>query len=329
LARKPPQPGPFRLRGGNGGIAAILTKAAVNKVHELQHNPEMPKTAQETLPYRKICSDGVCILEDGYSKTLKFDDINYQLANDNDKDMIFGTYCMFLNSSDTAIRSQLTFVNKISSEATRIVIPKAGDTLDHLREHLEAMLDEQVDKGNNGLERSKYITFFVEAASLKEARRQLSRLEANAISSLKKMSVNAYPVSGLALLKVMHSILNPEGTPFSCPTDTIDKYALSSKDFISPKLFDFTDKRFASMTSSAGVKHSSSMRFTIDASNISDRILADFLDMEAENVVSIHIEPVDPQRAIKYVKGKISDIDKMKIDEERPEFRAPREAECA
>ena len=49
-------------------------------------------TAQQSIPYREMGKDGICRVEDGYySKTIRFYDINYQLAQNEDKNAILRT----------------------------------------------------------------------------------------------------------------------------------------------------------------------------------------------------------------------------------------------
>ena len=51
-------------------------------------------------------------------------------------------------------------------------------------------------------------------------------------------------------------------------------------------------------------------------------MLADFLDMESSVIVSMHIQSVDQVKAIKTIKRKITDLDKMKIEEQKKAIRA-------
>ena len=49
-----------------------------------------PRTAQQTIPYLQMYPDGICrVTEKKYSKSLVFEDINYQLAQADDKTAIF------------------------------------------------------------------------------------------------------------------------------------------------------------------------------------------------------------------------------------------------
>ena len=122
-------------------------------------------TAQQSIPYREMGKDGICRVEDGYySKTIRFYDINYQLAQNEDKNTIFENWCDFLNYFDSTIHFQLSFINHHSNMTEYedvIRIKKQNDSFDDLRTEFAQMLRNQLAKGNNGLVRTKYLTFIV------------------------------------------------------------------------------------------------------------------------------------------------------------------------
>ena len=61
---------------------------------------KVPKTAQQTIPYQEMRRDGICVVTDHYfTKQIQFYDITYQLAQNEDKNQIFESYCEFLNYS--------------------------------------------------------------------------------------------------------------------------------------------------------------------------------------------------------------------------------------
>ena len=60
-----------------------------------------PHTAQQTIPYLQMYPDGICrVTEKKYSKSLVFEDINYQLAQADDKTatLTLPFRCSFLSS---------------------------------------------------------------------------------------------------------------------------------------------------------------------------------------------------------------------------------------
>lgn len=99
--------------------------------------------------------DGICRVTDTfYTKTVQYQDINYQLSQNEDKTAIFEGWCDFLNYFDSSIRFQLSFLNLTASRdsyANSINIPPQGDEFDSIRAEYTEMLQNQLAKGNNGL----------------------------------------------------------------------------------------------------------------------------------------------------------------------------------
>ena len=281
------------------------------------------KSAQDSIPYERIWPDGICRVADGrYTKTIQFQDINYQLSQNEDKTAIFEGWCDFLNYFDSSIHFQLSFLNLVASQetfASRIQIPMQGDDFDSIRAEYSQMLQNQLAKGNNGLIKTKYLTFAIEADSLRTAKPRLERIETDILNNFKRLGVSAEPLDGRARLAQLHAIFHmDEQLPFRFEWEWLAPSGLSTKDFIAPSSFAFrTGKQFQ-----MGKKHGAASFVQILAPELNDRMLADFLDMESSMIVSLHIQSVDQVKAIKTVKRKITDLDRSKIEEQKKAVRA-------
>lgn len=282
-----------------------------------------PKTAQQSIPYREMYRDGICRVNDKlFTKCIAFEDINYQLAQNEDKTQIFENYCDFLNYFDSSINIQLTFINQyanVEEVQQSINIPAREDAFDDIRREYAEMLKNQLAKGNNGLVKTKFITFGIEADSLKAAKLRLERVEVDILSNFKVLGVKARSLDGKTRLEIMHGIFHPDGTEkFRFQWSDIPQTGLSTKDFIAPSSFDFRHGKTFRMGKTIGA-----MSFVqILAPELTDRMLADFLDMDNALVVNLHIQSIDQSAAIKSIKRKISDLDKMKIEEQKKAVRA-------
>ena len=135
--------------------------------HNQQQNQKGPHTAQDTIPYQRMWPDGVCRVTDHYyTKTIQFQDINYQLAQNDDKTSIFEGWCDFLNYFDSTIHLQFSFLNLTASAESfeqSIIIPDRDDGFNEVRHEYAEMLQNQLAKGNNGLTKTKFITYGIEA----------------------------------------------------------------------------------------------------------------------------------------------------------------------
>ncbi len=284
---------------------------------------EVPTTAQQTIPYQEIYPDGICRMEEHFfTKTLEFFDINYQLAQNEDKTLIFENYCDFLNYFDSSIRVQLSFVNQmvdVEEYQKAIDIPEQKDAFNSIRREYVAMLKNQLAKGNNGLVKRKYITFGIQADSLKAAKLRLERIEADVLSNFKVLGVKACPLNGKERLALLHQMMNGyDKRKFHFDWKEIAKIGMSTKDFIAPDSFSFQNKNRFQMGKTCGAVSF----LQITAPELTDRMLAEFLDLDSSMVVSLHIQSIDQSTAIKNIKHKLSDLDKMRIEEQKKAVRA-------
>ncbi len=288
-----------------------------------KRDSKVPATAQQTIPYLRMHPDGICQATDAlYTKTIQFQDINYQLAQNEDKTAIFDGWCDFLNYFDSSIRFQFSFLNlsaSIEEFEQSILIPDQNDDFDDIRAEYANMLRGQLAKGNNGLSKTKFITFGIEAENLRTAKPRLERIENDLLNSFKRLGVAADPLSGKDRLKLLHSIYHLDGQErFLFDWDWLPLSGLSTKDYLAPSSFDFSESRNFRM----GNKHCSVSFLQILAPELNDRMLADFLSMDNSLVVTLHIQSIDQTSAIKTIKRKITDLDRMKIEEQKKAVRS-------
>ena len=291
-------------------------KSSVDKKNEKKIS------AQKTIRYKEMAKDGICRVQGKtYSKTIRFYDINYQLAQNEDKNAIFENWCDFLNYFDSSIHFQLSFINHKSNmkEFERVIrIRPRNDAFDDVRMEYAQMLKNQLAKGNNGLVKTKYITFSVEADSIKLAKPKLERIESDILNNFKILGVPAYPLNGVERLQILYETFNPDQTGFNFEYSQLLKSGLGTKDFIAPTSFVFKDGSTFCMGDTLG----SVSYLQILAPELTDKMLAEFLDIDKDLSVNLHVQSVDQMKAIKLVKSKVTDINRMKIEEQKKAVRA-------
>ena len=279
-------------------------------------------SAQDTISYKEMRPDGICIVRDNYfTKTIQFYDINYQLARNEDKNIIFENYCDFLNYFDKSISVQLSFLNQtmdISDFEKSIAIKPQNDDFDGIRAEYTEMLKNQLSRGNNGIVRKKYITFGIEADNIQNAKQRLERIETDIINNFKILGVRAFSLNGMERLELLHSCFNGGENKLNFSWNLIYKTGLTTKDFIAPTSFNFSDGRCFRMGGTIGA-----VSFLhILAPELTDEMLKNFLEIQSALSVNIHIKSIDQTEAIKMIKRKITDLDKMKIEEQKKAVRA-------
>lgn len=284
-------------------------------------------TAQESIPYEQMTRDGIAKVHDGYySMTIRFEEANYQLAQPDEKSAIFENWCDFLNYFDNTIPFQLTFLNRHGGmkEFQDIVsIAARDDHLNDVRREYGGMLGRQLEKGNNGLVRTKYITFGVEAENYKKAKLKLSRIESDILNNFKTVGVRARTLTREERLKLMFESFHPgHGEDFAFSPEKMRKSALTTKDFIAPKGFVFDNGRDFQIRNADGTTYGAASYLQITAPEISDKMLADFLELDLEMDVTMHVCSVEQMEAVKMVKKKITDLDGMTIDEQKKAVRS-------
>ncbi|EKC43600.1 TraE protein, partial [human gut metagenome] len=136
--------------------------------------------------------DGVCRVADRYyTKTIEYEDINYQLAQSEDQAAIFDGWSACLNYFDSSLPFQLSFLNHRSRPGSRysVNIPMQDDDYNSVRCEYVEMLENQIAKSNNGIVRTKLLTFGVNVDDLPTARARLERVEADICGNFKKLGV--------------------------------------------------------------------------------------------------------------------------------------------
>ena len=276
--------------------------------------PAVPRTAQQSIPMQRMFEDGTCrVKANYYTRTIQYQDINYQLAQQEDKTAIFEEWCSFLNFFDSSIKFELSFVN-MATDSTEfeksIRIPYQRDGFDDVRAEYSQMLRQQLAKGNNGLTKTKFITFGVEGESMAQVKPRLDHIQNDLLNNFHRLGVQAKPLNGVQRLKLMHDMFNMDGaSKFHFDWKDLVKSGLSVKDAIAPTAFAFKNSRTFQM---GGIFCAASF-LSITASDISDQLLKDFLDMDSSQIVTMHIQSVDQNRAIKTVKRTITELVKTTV----------------
>ncbi|MDL2238555.1 DUF87 domain-containing protein, partial [Christensenellaceae bacterium OttesenSCG-928-K19] len=266
--------------------------------------------------------DGICrVHDDYYTKTIAYEDINYAVASRDDQAHIFDGYCSFLNYFDNALPFQMSFMCQRTRPEDRFALnfPKRKGVNERICNEFSGILKRQDAKSNNGFMRPKYITFGMNADNLKTARHRLDRVEADIMGNYKRLGVRCRPLTGRDRLEVLHNQLHPGGRdPFRFEWEQIAQTGMSTKDFIAPTSFDFRHSRMFRVGGTWGA----ASYMQIMASELSDKLLAEILEVNAEMTVTMHVRAIDQAKAIKNVKTKLTDIARMKMDEQKKAARS-------
>ena len=305
------------------GYKKVDRKEKKKKEKQEEKRRQKKLSVQQSIAYKEMGRDGICRVQGKtYSKCIRFYDINYQLAQNEDKNAIFENWCDFLNYFDSSIHFQLSFINHKSSmkEFEQVIrIRPQEDAFDDVRMEYAKMLKQQLAKGNNGLVKSKYITFSIEADNIREAKPKLERIESDILNNFKILGVPAYPLNGVERLQILYETFNPDiMTDFQFDYGSMIRTGLNTKDYVAPTSFVFKDRNTFRMGNTIGAVS----YLQILAPELTDKMLAEFLDIDKNLIVNLHVQSVDQMKAIKLVKSKVTDINRMKIEEQKKAVRA-------
>ena len=274
-------------------------------------------TVQRTIPYLCMGKNGICQLTDKtYSRTIEFGNCNYQLASDSQQEEIFAAYCDILNYFDETIHFQLTFENQntdIETLKERMQVAPAGDAFDPIREEYTKILFHQLEEGTNGRRLFKYLTFSVESDTPGNAKIKLDNIANEIIRLFKAMDVEAHIMNGEQRLASMYRALNPfESQPFLFDWETLRRGGFTDKDFIAPTSMVLKRSAFE-----IGNVYGAVAGINIVGAEIPDRMLSDFMQEENILAVNIHVRPYETMAAQKFVRSKLSDVQKSQVDEQK------------
>jgi len=293
------------------------------KLLKQQKRESAPKIAQETIKYKRMFEDGICEVENGlYSKAIKFADINYQIARREEQVEIFSRYCEFLNYFDPSINLQITIhnrhINRDDFKSQMLLKTGRGvDDLDKYRKEYNAMLSEKALQGQNSIIREKYLTFAVKAANYEAAIPALARLETDIMTNFKSLGCEIELLSGLQRLEFLQKMYNPED-PFTFSYDYLVDSSLTTKDYVAPDSFNFSNKSHYEF----GDYYGQTLYLKDLPPDLSDKLITELSDIPCNMTITLHINSVEQEKAFSLVKQKISFMEQQKIDEQKKALKA-------
>ena len=307
-----------------------LTFSEKRRLSQLRHilsgkgkEKEVPTTAQKTITFQKMFKDGICqVTHHFYTRMVQFYDINYELLEVEDKAYILELYSKLINYFDPSVKFEVFLFNRRVNEQTlteQFEIAMQNDIFDAIREEYTQMLKNQAAKGNNGVIKSKYFIFGIESNSFKEARNRLQNIERDVIKQLNSMGTGAVSLDGKERLRILHEYFNQDTMePFRFSFKDLAESGKSVKDYIAPPGFDFRNaNRFKTGSMYGCVSY-----LDMIAPKCDDELIKKLLDLDENLTVSIHMHTEDPVKAIKRLKAILSNIQKMKIEEQKKAVRS-------
>lgn len=258
----------------------------------------IPKSVQDVLPIRCIWPDGIFMVKRGsYSKSYKFEDINYSVASNADQEAMFLQYSELLNSLDTSAVTKITInnrrLNRLDFEQT-ILLKDTGDELDRYRQEYNQMLLDKAT-GANSIVQDKYVTITVEKDNIADARTYFARVGSDLVSHFSRLGSKCVELELADRLRILHDFYRSgEETNFRFDLSETMQRGHSFKDFICPDTLEFQRDYFR-----MGNRYGRVLFLREYASYIKDSFVKELTELNKNMMLSIDVVPVATDEAVK------------------------------
>jgi len=284
-----------------------LIKTLKNLFKQDRERFSVPKTVQQAIPITAVYEDGIFLVGKKYSRTFRFDDINYAVASKEDKEAMFLEYSELLNSLDSGATTKITInnrrINKSDFEKT-ILIPFCEDSLDIYRKEYNQMLLDKI-QGGNGIVQEKYITVSVAKKDVEEARSYFARIGTDLITHFNRLGSVCVELDATDRLRIFHDFYRVgEETNFRFDLSETMRKGHDFRDFICPDTLEYERDCFR-----VGDKWGRVLFLREYASFIKDSMVSELCDLNRNMMFSADIIPVPTDEAVREVENRLLGVE--------------------
>ena len=269
---------------------------------------KVPRSVQDLIPVRTVYPDGIFEVEQGkYSRSYRFDDINYAVASGPDKESMFLKYSEILNSLDSGAVSKITVNNRRMDKreiARDILLPSRNDRLDEYRKEYNRILLEKA-LSTTSMVQDKYLTISVFKNSIEDARTYFARVGAELQMHFSKLGSRLTELDAEERMKILFDFYRiGEESSFNFDMEDYAKKGHSFKDYISPDSIDVSDDFFM-----MGEKYGRVMFLKDYAAYLKDDIVTKLTDISRNLMLSIDIIPIPTDEAVREVENRMLGVE--------------------
>ena len=268
----------------------------------------IPRTVQDLIPIETVYPDGIFMTAPGkFTKTYRFDDINYAAASLPDRESAFMKYSAMLNSLDTGAVTKITINNRRMDRqeiARDILLKSRDDRLNEYRKEYNRMLADRA-LGQSAMVQDKYITLTVFRNTIEDARAYFSRVGAELQNHFAKLGSGLHEVSADERLKSLYSFYRTgEESIYNFDIRDSARKGHSFKDYIGPDSTEVFDDYFM-----LGEKYGRVLFLRDYAAFINDELVTELTDIPRNLMLSIDIIPVPTEEAVREVESRMLGIE--------------------
>jgi len=267
----------------------------------------VPKGVQQVIPISAIWPDGVFRVDNKFSKSYRFADINYAVASKEDKEAMFLSYSELLNSFDSGATTKITINNRRLNKAdfeSSILIPLRNDGLDEYRGEYNRMLLDKAT-GANSIVQDKYVTVSVMKKNIEEARNYYSRIGTDMITHFSHLGSQCVELDATDRLRILHDFFRAgEETSFRFDLSETVRKGHDYKDYMCPDTFEFERDYFR-----MGNKFGRVIFLREFASYIKDSMVSELCDLSRSLMLSLDIIPIPTDEAVREVENRLLGVE--------------------
>ena len=187
----------------------IKSLAAANRSERVK--VKIPHSVQQSIPIKRIYTNGIWEVGKKHSRTWKLTDVNYIAASQETQHSIFTAYCAALNALPTDATAKITIVNHRLNPAEfqrRILLPYRDDWLDHYREEANQIMKDRAAQSNN-LVQERFVTLSIPQRKIEESRAYFRRAGANLQKTFARLDSGIQPARNYDRLRILHDFFRP------------------------------------------------------------------------------------------------------------------------
>jgi hypothetical protein len=267
----------------------------------------VPRGVQQAIPIRTIWPDGIFRVGNKFSKSFRFEDINYAVASKEDKEAMFLSYSELLNSFDSGATTKITINNRRLNKAdfeSSILIPLKYDGLDEYRREYNQMLMDKAT-GANSIVQDKYVTVSVAKKNIEEARNYFSRIGTDLITHFSRLGSKCVELYAIDRLRILHDFFRAgEETDFRFDLSDTMRKGHDFKDYICPDTFEFERDHFR-----MGNKYGRVIFLREFASYIKDSMVSELCGLNRNMMLSLDIIPIPTDEAVREVENRLLGVE--------------------
>lgn len=269
---------------------------------------KVPKSMQEIIPVKQVFEDGIFLLEDDYySKTWQFEDINYQIASEDEQLETLSNYIKFINSLDNGVESKLTINNRKIDKVKffdEILLEDKNDGLDVFRKEYNDMLVDKITDANS-IVQEKYLTVKGKRQNIDDARSYFASIGASIYSDFDALNSKVEELKANERVRIFHDFFHKgEESNFFFDFKSNQSKGHNFKDYILPDSIEVKNDYLK-----LGKRYARVLFIREYANFLSDTLILKLTELNKNMLLNIDIKPIPSSEALTLVDDKLLGIE--------------------